>query len=171
MSTRPFDTVVHRRKRVRFATDSSSSEPSTSSSIIHALSDATAASDYDSDSNSTLSESSDEPSSESSSEDEDDEGMEERQEHAGRNGITSLRAGQGKKPVMRLDKDELGPDIRDFLKDFLPKLKASNDELEMQRVAGTLKEREIDGCVELEGEPYIEMVSGCGVVWRGLEVG
>jgi hypothetical protein len=33
---------------------------------------------------------------------------------------------------MKLDKDELGPDIRSFLKDFLPQLKDANDELESQ---------------------------------------
>jgi len=167
MSTRPFDTSAHRRKRVRFVTDSSSELSTTSSSTV-APSDITAASDYDSENSSELSESSEDPSSESSSEDEDED--DDLEEHAGRNGITSLRAGQGKKPVMKLNKDELGPDIRDFLKDFLPKLKASNEELEKQRVDGTLKGREIDGDVDMEGEPYIEMVSSAWT-WLDVDVG
>jgi hypothetical protein len=158
------NTLAHRRKRVRFETDGSS-EPSISEESALAptsvADDSTVASDFGSDSDSELSESSEEPSSESSSEDEEEEDAAsdaELREQEGNNGVINLRAGQGKKPTMKLDKEELGPDIRDFLKDFLPQLKAANDELEAQKKAGTLKSREIDMADAEEGEPYIEMV-------------
>jgi hypothetical protein len=59
---------------------------------------------------------------------------------------------------MRLGDQDLGPDIRGFLKDFLPQLKAANEELEAQKKAGTLKSLDSEEGHE-EGEPYIEMVS------------
>lgn len=164
------NTLAHRRKRVRFQTGDSSDPSISEESALAPTSiadDSTAASDFGSDSDSELSESSEEPSSESSSEDEDEEDATsdaELQEQEGNNGVINLRAGQGKKPTMKLDKDELGPDIRDFLKDFLPQLKAANDELEAQKKAGTLKDKEIDMAEDKECEPYIEMVRGatCG---------
>lgn len=165
MSTLPPNPPSHRHKRVRFATDSSSSPTHSTSdnSTLAPTDSSTAASDYDSDSDTSMSESSSDPSSESSSEDgESDEDEDTASEsnlpdYTGRNGITSLRAGQGKKPTMKIDQDELGPDIRDFLKDFLPQLKKANEELEMQKKAGTLKG--IDAEEGAEGETYIEMVS------------
>jgi hypothetical protein len=57
-------------------------------------------------------------------------------------------------------------DIREFLKDFLPKLKAANEELEAERKAGTLEKKKIeadDGAEEAEGQ-YIEMNLGLGVL-------
>ncbi|KAF2825811.1 hypothetical protein CC86DRAFT_394660 [Ophiobolus disseminans] len=172
MSTHPPPAFTHRRKRVRFAPSSSSSPTMSDASTLAPADDSTAASSHDSSSDSDLSESSEDPSSESSSEDEDDEvdatsddNPEDRlAEHTGRNGITNLRAGQGTKPTMKFDETELGPDIRTFLKDFLPQLKASNEELERQRVAGTLKGREIDATEGGEGEAYIEMDLGLGVL-------
>jgi hypothetical protein len=157
--------LAHRRKRVRFETDNSSDPSISEESALAPTSvadDSTVASDLESDSESELSESSEEPSSDSSSEDEEEDATSdaELQEQEGNNGVINLRAGQGKKPTMKLNKDELGPDIRDFLKDFLPQLKAANDELEAQKKAGTLKDKEIDMTDEKEGEPYIEMVSG-----------
>ncbi|KAH8725908.1 hypothetical protein GQ44DRAFT_739383 [Phaeosphaeriaceae sp. PMI808] len=122
--------------------------------------------DYNSDS-SELSESSEEPSSESSSEDEDDEDEAldtDLKEHKGKNGVINLRAGQGKKPVMKLNKHEMGPDIRIFLKDFLPQLKAANDELAVQRKAGKLKSKEIEMVDAEDDQPYIEMDLGLGVL-------
>lgn len=121
--------------------------------------------DSASDSDSELSESSEDPSSESSSEDENDTeqskstNAKQQARRRKNDGITNLRAGQGQKPIMRLDKNELGPDIRDFLKDFLPQLKAANEELVAHRKAGTLKSREIDMVDAPEEEEYIEMVS------------
>jgi hypothetical protein len=162
MTARPFNTSAHRRKRVRFDTDDSS-EPSISDesalASTNAADDSTIASDFGSDSDSDLSESSEEPSSESSSEDEEDDAASdmELEEQAGKDGVVNLRV--GKKPTMKLDKDELGPDIRTFLKDFLPQLKAANDELEAQRKAGTLESKMIDANEE-PGEQYIEMVKG-----------
>lgn len=110
-----------------------------------------------------MSESSEEPSSdESSSEDEDGNGEGEDtemelDEAKGTDGVVNLRANRGKKPIMKLSKEEMGPDIRDFLKDFLPRLKAANEELEAQKRAGTLKR--MDDEDQEDGEPYIEMVS------------
>lgn len=72
--------------------------------------------------------------------------------------VVNLRANRGKKPTYKLDEEEFGPDIRTFLKDFLPQLKASNEELEAQRKEGTLKKREIEVVDEEEDEQYIEMV-------------
>ncbi|KAH7384108.1 hypothetical protein DE146DRAFT_636250 [Phaeosphaeria sp. MPI-PUGE-AT-0046c] len=129
------------------------------------------AEDPASDSDSELSESSEEPSSESSGEDESD--AEESKNTANtkqqarrrkNDGITNLRAGQGQKPIMRLDKNDMGPDIRDFLKGFLPQLKAANEELVAHRKAGTLKSREIDMVDAPEEEEYIEMDLGLGVL-------
>lgn len=165
--------LAHRRKRVRFEADASSDPSISEESALASTSaadDSTVASDFGSDSDSELAESSEEPSSDSSSEDEDEEDAAsdaELHEPKGSNGVVNLRAGQGKKPTMKLDKKELGPDIRDFLKDFLPQLKAANDELEAQRKAGTLKGREIDMTDAEEPEQYIEMVSS---MWLSAEV-
>jgi hypothetical protein len=118
-----------------------------------------------SDSDSELSESSEEPSSDetSSDEEEDDDGEDtemELEEPKSQDGIVNLRANKGKKPIMKLGDEDLGPDIRGFLKDFLPQLKAANEELEAQKKAGTLKSLDSVEAHE-EGEPYIEMVSTC----------
>jgi hypothetical protein len=122
----------------------------------------------DSDDSSELSESSEEPSSESSSE-ESEGGNEESDEESDARSqdettIENLRANRGKKPVMKLSQYDLGPDIRTFLKDFLPQLKAANDELEAERRAGTLKQRAIDAGSEEEEGQYIEMDLGLGVL-------
>ncbi|KAF1834671.1 hypothetical protein BDW02DRAFT_497725 [Decorospora gaudefroyi] len=123
-----------------------------------------------SDSDSELSESSEEPSSdESSSEEDSDDGNNsndtDREEPAGQNGVVNLRANRGKKPVMKLGDDEVGPDIRGFLKDFLPRLQASNAELEKQKAAGTLKSLDAGGGEGEGGDaPYIEMDLGLGVL-------
>ncbi|PSN66386.1 hypothetical protein BS50DRAFT_413772 [Corynespora cassiicola Philippines] len=120
--------------------------------------------DVDMDSESELSTSSEEPSSESGSEDEDESDG----DGQGADGVVNLRANRGIKPTFKLDRDELGPDIRPFLKDFLPKLKAANEELEAARKAGTLKDRAIERTDEdgVEGgdEQYIEMNLGLGVL-------
>ncbi|EUC29203.1 hypothetical protein COCCADRAFT_40388 [Bipolaris zeicola 26-R-13] len=161
------DSVPHRTKP--------SSSPSMSSQSALASTNATDgtatnASDYGtSDTDSTLSESSEEPSSdESSSEEEDDEDDDgedtqmELDEAKGADGVVNLRANRGTKPIMKLTKAEMGPDIRGFLKDFLPRLKAANEELEAQKRAGTL--RRLDAEDQEEGEPYIEMDLGLGVL-------
>ncbi|KAH7083984.1 hypothetical protein FB567DRAFT_561890 [Paraphoma chrysanthemicola] len=167
MTARPLDTAAHRRKRVRFDTDNSS-EPSISDesalASTNAADDSTVASDYDSNSDSELSESSEEPSSESSSEDEEDDAASDMdlEEQRGEDGVVNVRV--GKKPTMKLDRDELGPDIGAFLKEFLPQLKAANDELEAQRKAGTLDSKMIDAGEEEDAEQYIEMDLGLGVL-------
>ena len=99
----------------------------------------------------------------SSDEEEDDDGEDtemELEEPKSQDGIVNLRANRGKKPIMKLGDEDLGPDIRGFLKDFLPQLKAANEELEAQKKAGTLKSLDSVEAHE-EGEPYIEMVSTC----------
>jgi hypothetical protein len=116
------------------------------------------AGDMDSaDESSELSESSEEPSDMSSSEDEDDEPKKE-SETTNEPDVVNLRANRGKKPTYKLEDKDLGPDIRTFLKDFLPKLKAANEELEEERNRGTLKKREIDAVEGDEDQQYIEMV-------------
>lgn len=162
------EAVAHRSKRVRFSNEPESSPPSMSSNSAlastNAADDSTKnASDFGtSDSDSELSESSEEPSSdESSSEEEEDDGEDtemELEEPKSQDGVVNLRANRGKKPIMRLGDQDLGPDIRGFLKDFLPQLKAANEELEAQKKAGTLKSLDSEEGHE-EGEPYIEMVS------------
>lgn len=119
--------------------------------------DAAEVSDMDDDS-SVLSESSEEPSDESSDEDDDDD-LADAEDH---NGITNVRANRGQKPIMRFNKDEMGPDIRIFLKEFLPQLKAANDELEAKKKAGTLKN--MDSMEGVEDKDYIEMDLGLGVL-------
>jgi hypothetical protein len=129
----------------------------------------TDAADQNTDSESELSESSEEPSDLSSSddddEDEDGEGNDATQMELDgqekQDEVVNLRANRGQKPAFKLSEDEVGPDIRAFLKDFLPQLKAANEELEAQRKAGTLKKREIDAVDADEDKEYIEMV--CGV--------
>ncbi|KAJ4362279.1 hypothetical protein N0V83_010372 [Neocucurbitaria cava] len=153
------------RKRAKLSGDDSSEPSISDESALVATSVgeySTDASDHDSDTESELSESSEEPSSEESSEDEDDgEDTEMELEQQGQDGVVNLRANRGKKPVMKLGQEDLGPDIRGFLKDFLPQLKAANEELEAQRQAGTLKSLEAAGGDE---EQYIEMDLGLGVL-------
>ncbi|KAG9191050.1 hypothetical protein G6011_09138 [Alternaria panax] len=167
------EAVAHRSKRVRFSNEPESSPPSMSSNSALASTSAaddstTNASDFGtSDSDSELSESSEEPSSdESSSEEEEDDGEDtdmELEEPKSQDGVVNLRANRGKKPIMKLGDEDLGPDVRGFLKDFLPQLKAANEELEAQKRAGTLKRLDsVEG--HEEGEPYIEMDLGLGVL-------
>jgi hypothetical protein len=151
------------------------SELSPKHSAEPAMSDAPAAAapaqatDANTDSESELSESSEEPSDLSSSDEDDEDQDEERAEdnkstqmeldgQEDKDEVVNLRANRGQKPTFKLDQDELGPDIRTFLKDFLPQLKAANEELEAQRKAGTLKKREIDAVDADEDKEYIEMV-------------
>lgn len=168
------EAVAHRSKRVRFSNEPESSPPSMSSDSALASTNAaedstTNASDLGtSDSDSELSESSEEPSSDetSSDEEEDDDGEDtemELEEPKSQDGIVNLRANRGKKPIMKLGDEDLGPDIRGFLKDFLPQLKAANEELEAQKKAGSLKSLDSVEAHE-EGEPYIEMDLGLGVL-------
>lgn len=145
-------------------------DPSTASAakrrkLGHAHPEAPSANDVSSGESSALSSSSEEPSDESSDSDEhgsrsDDEAPGERDG----DGIVNLRVNQGPKPVMKLGDSELGDDIRPFLKEFLPKLRAANEELEAQRKAGTLSTVEVQGedaAAEHGDEQYIEMVRGC----------
>jgi hypothetical protein len=155
--------LAHRRKRTRVSPENSS-EPSISSKsgstvkASNAPAESTDATDLNSDSESELSESSEEPSDLSSSEDEDEDSTEMDVETQKEPEIVNLKANRGKKPTYKLDEDEFGPDIRTFLKDFLPQLKAANEELEAQRKEGTLKKRVIDAVDGEEDEQYIEMV-------------
>ncbi|KAF2659635.1 hypothetical protein K491DRAFT_564385, partial [Lophiostoma macrostomum CBS 122681] len=134
--------------------------------------DSTEASEVDSDSDSDISESSEDPSSDSSSEEESEPDIEtdsasdvtatDRED-----GVTNLRANRGKKPKMKISQAELGSDLRPFLKDFLPQLKAANEELEAAKRAGTLKEKTIEDDGDEQdrgGRQYIEMDLGLGVL-------
>lgn len=156
--------LVHRRKRTKTSPENSS-EPSVSSKsdstvkVATAPAESTVASDLNSgDESSELSESSEEPSDLSSS-DNDDESTEMDVEAPKEPEIVNVRANRGTKPTYKLDEDEFGPDIRVFLRDFLPQLKAANEELEAERKQGTLKNREIDAVDGDEDKQYIEMVS------------
>ena len=154
--------LAHRRKRTRTSSKNSSeaSVPSKSDSTVEASNapvKSADAGDLDSgDESSELSESSEEPSDLSSSEDEESSKMD--VEAPKEPEVVNLRANRGQKPTYKLDEEELGPDIRTFLKDFLPKLKAANDELEAERNQGTLKNREIDAVNGDDNAQYIEMV-------------
>ncbi|KAF2438580.1 hypothetical protein P171DRAFT_163843 [Karstenula rhodostoma CBS 690.94] len=131
---------------------------------------ATEKSEADSDEESWVSESSEEPSDESSedsSEAEDDEQEDEMDEDVqlGAEDVVNLRANRGKRPDFKLPGDEKLEDIRPFLKDFLPKLKAANEELEAQKATGTLQTSEIIGEEEADvEEQYIELNLGLGVL-------
>jgi hypothetical protein len=151
------------------------SPPVNSSASEHSISDRptliptnipakpTNASDNATDNESELSESSEDPSSESSSE-EDSDDSDSDVETEGEDMVVNLRANRGKKPKMKPPKqEELGPDIRHFLKDFLPQLKASNEQLEADRKAGTLKGLEIDE-EDAKDSQHIEMDLGLGVL-------
>jgi hypothetical protein len=111
------------------------------------------------DESSELSESSEEPSDLSSSDNDDEESTEMDVEAPKEPEVVNVRANRGTKPTYKLDEEEFGPDIRVFLRDFLPQLKAANEELEAERKQGTLKKREIDTVEGDEDKQYIEMVS------------
>lgn len=167
-------TCSHRRTRSRLtppsaADSSSTSEPSVTSdtsalvptSVPEDSTDATVA-EHDSDTESDLSESSEDPSSDSSSDNEsnsnsDDAESDNEVENAGdENDRVNLPANRGSKPVMKLRDGELGEDVRPWLKEFLPRLRAANEELEKERKTGALKDKVIER--EDEEGQYIEMV-------------
>ena len=154
--------LAHRRKRTKTSPDNSSkpSLSSTSEFTVKASSAAAEPTDVSDlnpgDESSEMSESSEEPSDLSSSEDEESTEMDTKAPREPE--VVNLRANRGQKPTYKLDEDEFGPDIRTFLKDFLPQLKAANEELEAERRQGTLKKREIDAVDGNEDEQYIEMV-------------
>lgn len=156
--------LAHRRKRTKVSPENSSElsisgKSESTGKASSAPAESTDASDLNSDDESSeLSESSEEPSDLSSSDDEDEERSKMDAETPKEPEVVNLRANRGKKPTYKLDEEEFGPDIRTFLKDFLPQLKASNEELEAQRKEGTLKKREIEVVDEEEDEQYIEMV-------------
>ncbi|KAJ4984847.1 hypothetical protein SVAN01_09631 [Stagonosporopsis vannaccii] len=108
------------------------------------------------DESSELSESSEEPSDLSSSDEDDEESTKMALDASQEPQVVNLRANRGQKPTYKLDEEDLGPDIRTFLKDFLPKLKAANEELEADRRQGTLKKREIDDVDGDENDQYID---------------
>ncbi|KAF1973779.1 hypothetical protein BU23DRAFT_123945 [Bimuria novae-zelandiae CBS 107.79] len=164
-------------KRLKTNHEGSNSAPSTVSdhSVLLPTSvpeDTTEASDDES----WVSESSEEPSDESDIEesedgsdagddgDEDEEEGKEDSEH-GEDTVVNIRANRGERPSYKLPEDEELEDIRPFLKDFLPQLKAANEELEAQREAGTLRTSEIIGDEDGDSEEqYIEMNLGLGVL-------
>lgn len=157
--------LAHRRKRTKASTEKGSEAPALNPSGSQAKAPSSPtkpddAGDMDSaDESSELSESSEEPSDLSSSEDDDDDEHSKKEpETTHEPDVVNLRANRGQKPTYKLDDEDLGPDIRTFLKDFLPKLKAANEELEEERNRGTLKKREIDAVEGDEDQQYIEMV-------------
>ncbi|KAJ4406834.1 hypothetical protein N0V91_004264 [Didymella pomorum] len=168
--TSPAAPLAHRRKRSKISPENSS-EPSASSksdSTVKASSAPTETTDTSEiasgDESSELSESSEEPSDLSSSENEDEESTKMNCAAPAEPDVVNLRANRGQKPTYKLDEEDMGPDIRTFLKDFLPQLKAANEELEAERKQGTLKKREIDAVEGEDDEQYIEMNLGLGVL-------
>lgn len=156
--------LAHRRKRTKAARETSPASSGLSKSDAATktpkapVKSAGANELHSGDESSELSESSEEPSDLSSSEDDDEESTNMAVEVPEEPEVVNVRANRGQKPTYKLDEEELGPDIRTFLKDFLPKLKAANEELEADRKQGTLKKREIDATDGDENEQYIEMV-------------
>lgn len=162
-------------KRLKISSDASDSTHSVvldKSDPIRTGKTKSAADDIESgsDDESWVSESSEEPSDESSVDSSDAEVEEDEQRedgtqadaHSDAGDVVNLRANRGKRPDFKLPGEEELEDIRPFLKDFLPKLKAANKELEAQKAAGTLETSEIVGDGEEDGEDqYIEMVSSC----------
>lgn len=61
------------------------------------------------------------------------------------------------------DGQESLPDLQTRLRDFLPKLKAANDDLEKLRQNGGLNDRILDNAEEKDGR-YVEMDLGLGVL-------
>lgn len=162
--------LAHRSKHSKTSRESSPAHSGSTKSepavkAPNAPIEATEANELHSDDESSeLSESSEEPSDLSSSEDDEEESTKVGTKAPKEPEVVNLRANRGQKPTYKLDEDELGPDIRTFLKDFLPKLKAANEELEADRKQGTLKKREIDVVDGEENEQYIEMNLGLGVL-------
>lgn len=156
--------LAHRRKRTKASAENNTelAVSNKSNPAVKALSapgESTQDKDLNSDDESSeLSESSEEPSDLSSSEDDHEESTKMDAEAPKEPEVVNLRANRGQKPTYKLDEQEFGPDIRLFLKDFLPQLKAANEELEAERTQGTLKKREIDAVDGEEDEQYIEMV-------------
>ena len=106
--------------------------------------------------------SSEEPSSISSdSEDEsDDESSDMRRDTTpvGESGERRINVRAGTKPSIR--REETGGSLLQRLQNFLPEMKASNEELEREREEGTLGRRNIE-CADEDDGPHIEMVSTC----------
>jgi hypothetical protein len=151
--------LAHRRKRTKASPENSLESSTSSKSDATVKASSTNAGDLNSgDESSELSESSEEPSDLSSSEDDDEESTKMDAKAPKEPEVVNLRANRGQKPTYKFDEGDLGPDIRTFLKDFLPQLKAANEELEAERKQGTLKKREIDAVDGEDNEQYIEMV-------------
>ncbi|KAL5381167.1 hypothetical protein DPSP01_007421 [Paraphaeosphaeria sporulosa] len=177
---RQIDAVQHVyecAKRLKISSDTGDSAPSTVPNESQPIptSKTTSAgenSEAYSDDESWVSESSEEPSDESSEDsseagEEDGQQTDEMEEDAqlGAEDVVNLRANRGKRPDFKLPEEEELDDIRPFLKDFLPKLKAANEELEAQKATGTLQTSEIVGDEEADGEEqYIELNLGLGVL-------
>ncbi|KAF9736734.1 hypothetical protein PMIN04_000081 [Paraphaeosphaeria minitans] len=177
---RQIDAVQHIyecAKRLKICPDTSDSTPSTVPNETQLVptsktKDAVENSEADSDDESWVSESSEEPSDESSEDssgagEEDEQQDDEMEEDAqlAAEDVVNLRANRGKRPDFKLPGEEELEDIRPFLKDFLPKLKAANEELEAQKAIGTLQTSELVGDEEADGdEQYIELNLGLGVL-------
>jgi hypothetical protein len=131
--------------------DSSNSDTSYVSAAAAIFSDDSGSEDTaqtDVDSESELSESSEEPSSES------DDSSEEESEVEEEETVTNVRAGM--KPVIQSPAD-VNKGLLSRVQSFIPAIEKANRELEKERVAGTLGERDLEGVKDGEG-PYIEMV-------------
>jgi hypothetical protein len=121
------------------------------------------------DSDSELSSSSEEPSSDESDEEDDYENESdvdaegERRRSDVQDEVTNLRP--GRKPEIR--KEHARKDLLEKIRSFLPELEEANEQLEKERAAGTLDERNIE--VYDEDGQHIEMNLGLGVLEEKVE--
>lgn len=137
-------------------TNSETSRTSQNDAIFsdnESISQATNQTDVDSDSE--LSSSSEEPSSESEDDSDNESDTTDRASTQDNESITNLRPGT--KPNMKLGTLKGG--LLQRLKTFIPELAAANQELEKERLDGTIERRNIERVGEGDG-PFIELVSG-----------
>ncbi|QDS77191.1 hypothetical protein FKW77_002459 [Venturia effusa] len=141
-------------------TSSETSRTSTNNVIFSdhdSISQATNQTDLDSDSD--LSTSSEDPSSDSEDGSDDESDTTDRASIADDEGVTNLRPGT--KPNMQLASLKGG--LLQRLKTFIPELAAANQELDKERLDGTIERRNIEQVDEGEG-PFIELDLGLGVL-------
>jgi len=165
---RPRGELHWSRSPKRRTTDSHATETKSDSSrasdqqAIFSDNDAISQSTHtDIDSDSELSTSSEEPSSDSESEDSDSEIDTSDRASTVDDGETIVNVRPGSKPEMTLESLKGG--LKSRLKAFIPELKAANQELEKEKVDGSIERRNIEHVDEDEG-PYIEMDLGLGVL-------
>jgi hypothetical protein len=120
-------------------------------------------------SDSELSTSSEEPSSEEESEDSQNEDVGSSAEVVAAEEETDeiINIRPGSKPNITREGQDVG--LKNKLKNFLSEMQQADEELNIERQAGTLDKRNIEACEE--GEPHVEMNLGLGVLEEKVEGG